>query len=138
MFRIFKVFVFFIALVFSNNANAKPVPPGAGDGDVPANILFLVDSSASMGRWIGTDGLGRATGVSYDSQGRILISQNIRRSIGSVIRYTADGERDTTFRPIRRIPNTGCSQETDRNRACLLYTSPSPRDLSTSRMPSSA
>ena len=25
-----------------------------------------------------------------------------------------------------------------RNRACLLYTSPSPRDLSTSRMPSSA
>ena len=117
MFRIFKVFIFFIALVFSNNANAKPVPPGAGDGDVPANILFLVDSSASMGRWIGTDGLGRATGVSYDSQGRILISQNIRRSIGSVIRYTADGERDTTFRPIRRIPNMGCSQETDRNRA---------------------
>ena len=26
----------------------------------------------------------------------------------------------------------------DRARACLLYTSPSPRDLSTSRMPSSA
>ena len=26
----------------------------------------------------------------------------------------------------------------DGNRACLLYTSPSPRDLSTSRMPSSA
>ena len=26
----------------------------------------------------------------------------------------------------------------DRNNACLLYTSPSPRDLSTSRMPSSA
>ena len=25
-----------------------------------------------------------------------------------------------------------------RNKACLLYTSPSPRDLSTSRMPSSA
>ncbi len=117
MFRIFKILIFFIALVLSNNVNAKPIPPGAGDGDVPANILFLVDSSASMGRWIGTDGLGRATGVAYDSQGRILISQNIRRSIGSVIRYTADGERDTTFRPIRRIPNTGCSQETDRNRA---------------------
>ena len=26
----------------------------------------------------------------------------------------------------------------DRDNACLLYTSPSPRDLSTSRMPSSA
>ena len=29
------------------------------------------------------------------------------------------------------------SQKTD-NKTCLLYTSPSPRDLSTSRMPSSA
>ena len=27
---------------------------------------------------------------------------------------------------------------TDRHNTCLLYTSPSPRDLSTSRMPSSA
>jgi type IV pilus assembly protein PilY1 len=92
MFRILKISVFFIALVLNSNANAKPVPPGAGDGDVPANILFLVDSSASMGRWIGTDGLGRATGVAYDSQGRILIGQNVRRSQGSVIRYTAAGE----------------------------------------------
>ena len=116
MFRTLKISVFFIALVLNYNANAKPVPPGAGDGDVPANILFLVDSSASMGNWIGTDGLGRATGVAYDSQGRILIGQNVRRSQGSVIRYTAGGDRDTTFRPIRRINNTGCAQETDRNR----------------------
>ena len=98
MFRIFKVFVFFIALVFSNNVNAKPVPPGAGDGDVPANILFLVDSSASMGRWIGTDGLGRATGVSYDSQGRILISQNIEFLIKPRIRFkNVPGEQGTFF-----------------------------------------
>ena len=32
--------------------------------------------------------------------------------------------------------HSGCSNE--QLRACLLYTSPSPRDLSTSRMPSSA
>ena len=31
-----------------------------------------------------------------------------------------------------------CSAERDVNKICLLYTSPSPRDLSTSRMPSSA
>ena len=30
------------------------------------------------------------------------------------------------------------AQESQHPRACLLYTSPSPRDLSTSRMPSSA
>ena len=27
---------------------AKPIPPGSGEGDVPANILFLLDSSLSM------------------------------------------------------------------------------------------
>ena len=32
----------------------------------------------------------------------------------------------------------GHGQITEVNVACLLYTSPSPRDLSTSRMPSSA
>ena len=116
MFRHLKLLIFLFTLFLTSNVNAKPVPPGAGDGDVAANILILVDSSASMGNWIGTDGLGRATGVAYDSQGRILIGQNVRRSQGSVIRYTTGGDRDTTFRPIRRINNTGCAQETDRNR----------------------
>ena len=32
----------------------------------------------------------------------------------------------------------GCDAEMLEDMACLLYTSPSPRDLSTSRMPSSA
>ena len=40
----------------------------------------------------------------------------------------------TNFAAIQRIFNLGLSIEN----ACLLYTSPSPRDLSTSRMPSSA
>ena len=109
MFKYFKIFIFLFALILSSSANAKPVPPGAGDGDVAANILFLVDSSASMGRWIGGDGLGASSGVSYDSDGRVLIGQNARRSMGGLIRYTAAGERDTSFAPIRRIPNSGCS-----------------------------
>ena len=41
-----------------------------------------------------------------------------------------------TLNPQRRIKKMGLGMET--YRACLLYTSPSPRDLSTSRMPSSA
>ena len=54
-------FIFIILLITStNNLYAKPVPPGAGDGEVAANILFLVDSSASMNTWIGNDGLGAA------------------------------------------------------------------------------
>ena len=37
-----------------------------------------------------------------------------------------------------RIPNWLEAFAADPDTACLLYTSPSPRDLSTSRMPSSA
>ena len=36
------------------------------------------------------------------------------------------------------LPNIGDASEIDEYYFCLLYTSPSPRDLSTSRMPSSA
>ena len=116
MFKILKLFIFLFVLLINNNASAKPVPPGAGDGDEAANILFLVDSSASMGRWIGGDGVGASQGVTYDSQGRILISQGGRRTLGSVIRYTAAGSRDRSFRPIRAIPATGCFQHVDATR----------------------
>ena len=156
MFRNLKLLIFLFTLFLTSNVNAKPVPPGAGDGDVAANILILVDSSASMGRWIGGDGLGAAWGVTTDSQDRILIGQNARRTLGAVVRYTAAGARDRSFRPIRTVPGAGCSVHLDATRnnlsgrmrkaanlrfvenleingvqenvICLLYTSPSPRD----------
>ena len=40
--------LFFVFVVFNQNAISKPIPPGSGEGDVPANILILLDSSASM------------------------------------------------------------------------------------------
>ena len=48
-----KYFLFFFILLeiaFVSKVDAKPVPPGSGEGDVPANILILIDSSASMRR----------------------------------------------------------------------------------------
>ena len=39
---------------------------------------------------------------------------------------------------VKGVKVLGCEPDSDYNRTCLLYTSPSPRDLSTSRMPSSA
>ena len=110
MFKYFKFF-FIFAFILNSNANAKPVPPGAGTGDVAANILFLVDSSASMGRWIGGDGLGKARGVTYDADGRILITQNLRRARYGLVRYLANGTRDTSFSGggLSRVPRTGCS-----------------------------
>ena len=44
----------------------------------------------------------------------------------------ADGEFMVLVGP------SGCGKSTTLRMTCLLYTSPSPRDLSTSRMPSSA
>ena len=42
------------------------------------------------------------------------------------------------FRPVIEEVSAFASMSADEARGCLLYTSPSPRDLSTSRMPSSA
>ena len=52
-------------------------------------------------------------------------------------------KRFTTYETMESLPlmvvkKDGSRQSFDRNKVCLLYTSPSPRDLSTSRMPSSA
>ena len=71
------------------------------------------------------------------------------RSSGSSQRTTPpnDGASDTSrygfngeplSRPPARTANGTVRRTRTDNSICLLYTSPSPRDLSTSRMPSSA
>ena len=35
-------------LTIISKSFTKPIPPGSGEGDVPANILILLDSSVSM------------------------------------------------------------------------------------------
>ena len=53
----------------------------------------------------------------------------LRTRLGEVLINPANHERRLNEGPLMRPQKT---------EACLLYTSPSPRDLSTSRMPSSA
>ena len=63
-------------------------------------------------------------------------------------KYTEDGDTDDDYEAvpltkedldtIMHPSGDWCLYMTFDERACLLYTSPSPRDLSTSRMPSSA
>ena len=71
-----KVLKYFLVLVFFLNfnqiANSKGVPPGSGEGDVPANILILLDSSASMNNKIGL-GLPRISSVTVDGLSLIHI-----------------------------------------------------------------
>ena len=47
MIKIFKNLLLILFLLnIHQQVQAKPIPPGSGEGDVPANILFLIDSSA--------------------------------------------------------------------------------------------
>ena len=115
MLKVFKFFTLLFALLITSNVHSKPIPPGAGSGDVAANILFLVDSSASMGRWIGDDGLFQATGVSSDQAGNIYIGQNNRASQSAIMRYTSAGEVDNTFSRFRSVPNN-CFDRLETNR----------------------
>ena len=55
--KLFKTFILFILCInFNQFTNAKPLPQGSGSGDVPANILILLDSSKSMNNLVG-DGM---------------------------------------------------------------------------------
>ena len=52
--RLFKIFILLILVLnFNQLTYAKPLPPGSGSGDVPANILILLDTSESMENSIG-------------------------------------------------------------------------------------
>ena len=96
MIKILKYFLFVIFLLdFNLQVQAKPVPPGSGEGDVPANILFLIDSSASMSRrLLNRDAIWGVPNAIYDSNGDILVSQE--RNLG-VVKFNADGTRNTDY-----------------------------------------
>ena len=76
-------FAFLLDLASQVPVEAKPVPPGSGEGDVAANILFLIDSSASMRRRINNrDSVQPVNGVMYSSDGSIIAAQS--RTFGLV------------------------------------------------------
>ena len=68
-----------------------------------------------------------------------LVSPANKRLIDVIVVGTglAGASASATLAELGYNVKTFCFQDSPR-RACLLYTSPSPRDLSTSRMPSSA
>jgi|TARA_B110000914_G_scaffold68231_1_gene59604 type IV pilus assembly protein PilY1 len=86
----------FIALVVLNqNAISKPLPPGSGSGDVPANILILLDSSASMRRpLISGSGIAIPNDIVEDVDGNLIVAE---RNYGFIKILTADNTVDRTF-----------------------------------------
>ena len=73
--------------------------------------------------WKSEDLLSQAWEESFE----MMVLSN--EMFSAAIRYLRRGEKIKTLKNLKKR---------DREINCLLYTSPSPRDLSTSRMPSSA
>ena len=75
---------------------AKPLPPGSGAGDIPANILILLDTSESMNsNPFGGDMLSKVGDVILLDDGDILVGQ--MDSAGVVKMNYASEELDRTF-----------------------------------------
>ena len=69
---------------------AKDPPPGSGSGDVPVNVLFLLDNSLSMRRQIiPGDGMWSPWSLVETDNGDIIISQMARRGLTKItVSYT--------------------------------------------------
>ena len=69
------------------------------------------------------------------------LTQNIQKMMvpkAAIIAYKYEDRRNSDTRYFIELRPIGKSGQMGAGIPCLLYTSPSPRDLSTSRMPSSA
>jgi hypothetical protein len=55
--KYFSTKVIILLLFFITQGYAKNLPPGSGEGDLPANVLILLDKSGSMGASAGTSGI---------------------------------------------------------------------------------
>ena len=88
---------FLISLLYITGVGiAKPLPPGSGAGDIPANILILLDTSESMNsNPFGGDMLSKVGDVILLDDGDILVGQ--MDSAGVVKMNYASEELDRTF-----------------------------------------
>mgnify|MGYP006126259695 FL=1 len=98
-------FIFFQFFLI-NQSFSKSLPPGSGAGDVPANVLILLDKSGSMGWSMDTGaGLKRPTNIALgqDDDKNVITSPengtygirnvaytNALKAIGSTTKYKSD------------------------------------------------
>ena len=115
----------FFLFVLNNSVFSKPLPPGRGAGDVPVNILLLLDSSQSMSaNPFGGDALSRIGDVVLLNDGSILVGQIDNAGIVKMD-YTNE-ELDTTFANNKAVfyggKPTTVSCELDGNQVVALGT----------------
>ena len=85
------IFSFLLVFLSSENLLAKALPPGTGIGDVPANVLILLDKSGSMGWRMsgGTASMRYPYDADADSSGNIIVSQYNRDGVKKFLYDTA-------------------------------------------------
>ena len=90
--RLFQIFILLILVLnFNQLTYAKPLPPGSGDGDVPANILILLDNSKSMKNRIGF-AIPKQHSFTIDGNGnRVLASADSNK--GGLILFDSGGQK---------------------------------------------
>ena len=75
--------------------------------------------------------------INYDKEGlQFIIERGVNAMLVEAVMTEVTGEIYGISDILGTLPKKGSKRRS--NKSCLLYTSPSPRDLSTSRMPSSA
>ena len=84
---ILGILLFLFAL--TENLFAKALPPGTGIGDVPANVLIMLDKSGSMGWRMGggTASMRYPYDAAADSNGDILVSQYNRDGVKKFVNF---------------------------------------------------
>jgi len=112
--KFFLITFLSITFLLNNNVSSKPLPPGSGEGDVPANILILLDTSASMsGSTFSGDSISYPAGVILLDDGDVVVGQ---RSKGGVVKfdYSSNNEIiDPNFANNRKV------YRGNRNDTCL-------------------
>ena len=80
--KIFIINLLISFLLLTGNAFSKALPPGSGIGDVPANVLILLDRSGSMSaRMTSGAGVYYPMSTAVDTNGDIYVAQFSTRGI---------------------------------------------------------
>ena len=104
----FLIKILFSVLILTSNVFAKALPPGSGIGDVPANVLILLDKSGSMSaRMTSGAGVYYPESSAFDSSGDVYVGQYYTYGIKKFTYSTS--QPDTSFGTNGLFRGTGWS-----------------------------
>ena len=86
-----KLFLYLLitTVVFCQNVFSKSLPPGSGSGDVKANVLILLDTSASMnGNPFGGAAIYNPNDLILLDDGDVMVGQQN----GAIVKFDYDTE----------------------------------------------